>query len=297
MDTEDIQNEIFKQNLSEKGEFQHVFRVELLFKEKGVRPDEEVFRDALAARYGKTDIVTEGLASLSTFAVRKFMVEYADENKLPAQVLVADFESFDGKTISAMQRSQLWDCLDRDKILDECKYKLMLADFMASGLDYQERCELLSGWVEIVLECLPECVAVWVPSSGKLVTRAQVLCNPWSGSARFLHYGMNVRFFNVQNSHDMLVDTLGLYAIGLPDVQYHFHDLEPNAVVNHAYRVASYIFERNAPIKSGESIDGISGQETDQNVRWECQYELALIQPERDMMDVCPGEYAAGVRE
>lgn len=72
MDTEDIKNEIFRQNLSEKGEFQHVFRMELLFKEKGVRPDAEVLRDALVAKYGKTDIVTEGINSLSTFAVRHF---------------------------------------------------------------------------------------------------------------------------------------------------------------------------------------------------------------------------------
>ena len=94
----------------------------------------------------------------------------------------------------------------------------------------------------------------------------------------------------------MLVDTLGLYAIGLPDVQYHFHDLDPNAVVNHAYNVAAYIFDKDASIKDGETIDGISEQGIDRNIQWKCQYERSLIQPDREVMDICPGEYASGER-
>ena len=34
-----------------------------------------------------------------------------------------------------------------------------------------------------------------------------------------------------------------------------------------------------------------------QEVQWRCQYEDALIQPVRCVMDICPGEYAAGNRE
>ena len=149
----------------------------------------------------------------------------------------------------------------------------MLSDFMASGLPYKERCAMLTEWLETTLELFPDCIAVWTPSSGKLLTREQVLNNPWAAPARFLHFGMNIRFFNIQNTNDMMVDTLGLYAIGLPDVQYHFHDLNPNAVVNHAY-------------------NGI-----DRSIQWKCQYEQSLIQPDREVMDICPGQYAAGRRE
>lgn len=95
----------------------------------------------------------------------------------------------------------------------------------------------------------------------------------------------------------MLVDSLGLYAIGLPDVQYHFHELDPNAVVDHAYNVAAYIFTQDDPIQDGETIAGLNGQKMDAEIRWECQHESALIQPEREVMDICPGEYASGGRE
>lgn len=156
----------------------------------------------------------------------------------PAQVLMSDFENFDGNNIDLMQRSQLWDCPEKDEILANCKYKIMLSDFLASASLTKSVAALLTEWLETTLELFPDCAAVWTPSSGKLLTREQVLNNPWAQPGRFLHFGMNVRFFNIQNTNDMLVDTLGLYAIGLPDVQYHFHDLDPNAVVNHAYNVA-----------------------------------------------------------
>ena len=107
-----------------------------------------------------------------------------------------------------------------------------------------------------------------------------------------------MRFFNVQGTDDKMIDTLGLYAIGLPDVQYHFHDLDPDAIVNHAYSVASCIFENNAPVKTGETIAGLgqNGQ-MDPHILWKCCYERSLLQPEREVMDVCTGEYASGNRE
>ena len=101
----------------------------------------------------------------------------------------------------------------------------------------------------------------------------------------------------ISGSDDKVVDTLGLYAIGLPDVQYHFRGLEPQAVVNHAYNVASYLYAADAPVKSGETIDGIADGRMSREVQWRCQYEDALIQPVRVVMDICPGEYAAGHRE
>ena len=106
-----------------------------------------------------------------------------------------------------------------------------------------------------------------------------------------------MRFFNVDGSEDKVIDTLGLYTVGLPDIQYHFRGLDPNAVVNHAYSTASYVFAHNAPIASGETIDGLTAGNIDPSVQWRCQYEMALIQPSREVMDVCPAGYAAGGRQ
>ena len=283
MDDQQKDQKVFRQNLDEKGSFQTLFQIYLLFTEKGTRPDGKKIQKALLSKFEKVDIVANVKDSLSTFAIWKYIVEYKDKQRLPAQVLMSDFENFDGNNIDLMQRSQLWDCPEKDEILANCKYKIMLSDFMASGLPYKERCAMLTEWLETTLELFPD--------------REQVLNNPWAAPTRFLHFGMNIRFFNIQNTNDMMVDTLGLYAIGLPDIQYHFHDLDPNAVVNHAYNATAYIFDTDASIKDGETIDGISEQGIDRSIQWKCQYERSLIQPDREVMDICPGQYAAGARE
>lgn len=41
----------------------------------------------------------------------------------------------------------------------------------------------------------------------------------------------------------MLIDTLGMGTLFLLDIQYHFHDMEPDWLVNHAYDAASYILK------------------------------------------------------
>lgn len=110
MNTAENKNEVFKQNLDTKGEFQRIFQIHLLFKERGTRPQGKVIQEVLNARFGKTDVVADVKDSLSTFALWKFLVEYKDNQKVPAQVLMSDFENFDANAIDQMQRSQLWDC-------------------------------------------------------------------------------------------------------------------------------------------------------------------------------------------
>ena len=39
----------------------------------------------------------------------------------------------------------------------------------------------------------------------------------------------------------MLVDMLGMSLLFLHDIQYHFHGLDPNLMVNHAYNIVLYL--------------------------------------------------------
>ena len=93
-----------------------------------------------------------------------------------------------------------------------------------------------------------------------------------------------------------IVDTIGMSTLFLPDLQYHFHDVNPNEVVNHAYNVLSYIFDEDNPIKNGDTIDGLINGQMSQEVQWTVQYEDSLIQPVRTVIDINMGEYASGNR-
>ncbi|WP_246019645.1 DUF4261 domain-containing protein [Bacilliculturomica massiliensis] len=275
--------------------FAHIFWMKLLFDRKPEKPETETVRAALEEKFGAVDVVS-GSSELASFAIRKYPVKYSDA-EVPAQVMLAEVREFHPESISSMQRSQLWNVPEGPELLDSCTHELMISDFMAAGLDYKERCRMLTEWLDAALELFPECRAVWVPTAEKLLTAQEVRECPAHDGCRFVYVAVNARLFNIEGTEDSVVDTLGLYAVGLPDVQYHYHSLDPNHVVNHAYNAACYIFENDAPIKGGETIDGIGPDGAlSRDIQWRCQYEMALVGPERELMDICPGEYAAGGR-
>ena len=130
----------------------------------------------------------------------------------------------------------------------------------------------------------------------KLFLAEDVRSHQIEGPDRFIRFGVNVRFFNIEGTEDMLIDTVGMSTLFLPDLQYHFHGMDPNWVVNHAYNAASYILEHDNPIEDGETIDGVADGQMCREIQWKCQYEDALIQPPRGVLDINMGNYASGGR-
>ncbi len=111
-----------------------------------------------------------------------------------------------------------------------------------------------------------------------------------------IRYAVNARFFNIQGTNDSIVDTLGLSLLYIEDLQYHFHSMDPNWVVERAYNMASYLLNNNNPMKNGDTIDGIQDGRIVHDIQWSCQYEEALIKPARSVIDICMAKYAAGSR-
>jgi len=93
-----------------------------------------------------------------------------------------------------------------------------------------------------------------------------------------------------------MVDTLGMSTLFYPDVQYHFHGMNSDEIVNHAYSVLYYIFEHDNPIDDGQTIAGLENGDMNPDIKWKVQYEDSLIQPVRTVIDINMGEYASGSR-
>ena len=87
-----------------------------------------------------------------------------------------------------------------------------------------------------------------------------------------------------------------IFSFILPDVQYHFHGMNPDEIVNHAYRVLYYIFEYDNLIDDGQTIAGLENGDMNPDIKWKVQYEDSLIQPVRTVIDINMGEYASGTR-
>lgn len=276
-----------------------VFMVQLLMKEKCTAPSVQRMIEILSKHLGKVEAFGDQNKEKGffSFAAWDYQSEFSDA-KVPVQLSIMGCEPFQADRIDEMKRSQMWNCQeDRDRILSECKYAVTCVDMLGGGLKAQIRANMLMDYLEALVELYPACEAVYSLNSGKLILADTIRGGEVKGLDRFIQYCVNARFFNINGTNDHVVDTLGLSLLYIEDLQYHFHDMDPNWVVGHAYSMASYILSNDCPIKNGDTIDGIADGRIVQNIQWKCCFEDSLIGPMRPVLDVCMGEYAAGERK
>ena len=273
-----------------------VFIIHLLMEEMCEMPDKQFMLDVMNKHLGETDCFCHN-GKVAGFAPKKYKIHFEKENRdISPQLMIMQCIKNEKPVMDEIAENQLWNCQNGDEILNKCSYQVFATDMMAANLDYKERAEMLVDYVEALVEMYPTCKAVVFENSKKMFTREAILNCTVPKESRFIYYAVNVRFFNIQGSNDKIIDTLGMSTLFLPDLQYHFHDIEPNAVVNHAYNILSYIFDNDNPIESDDTIDGIKDGAMCQDVQWKVQYENSLIQPVREVIDINMGEYAAGNR-
>ena len=278
------------QNLREEAEISCMYTISLLFRNKINRPATHILLEKLKKQFGSAKTVLD--SELSSYVLDKQCIAYNNEQRVSPQLIITECNLIKEPLGDNIARTQFWDCPDAIELLDSCLWQVIIGDFTEGSFSAVKRADILFDWLEIALELFPTCDAVYFHASGKLLTAEDVRNNPYSGPLRFIYGGMNARLFNVYDGDDMIVDTLGLYALGVPDVQYYFHTLDPNIIIQHAYDIIMYQFENNTPIESGDIIEGI-----DQNSEWDCRYERSLIQPSRTILDISAGNFAARIRE
>jgi len=126
------------------------------------------------------------------------------------------------------------------------------------------------------------CVAIWwVPAERLVEPRALAAA---AGDDDPLRIALNVRLFHVEEgrSDERVMDTVGLAALELPDVQCHFFALDVAAVAALLEETARYVFAEGDVIGEGDTVAGTDGQP------WSCHREVALVNPARDVIDVTP---------
>jgi hypothetical protein len=239
-------------------------------------------------------------SDLLAFVHTQNVVKYTD-GELPAQCLVATADRPPDPTVLGEAVQQSWQFPDAAKAVAAAKVGVLVSDFMAAGLPPKDRLQLFHRVLAGVLRIAP-CVAIyWHPTQQIVDPQAFLQSLQAENCHAFTTPGaLNVRFFRIssyddhpdEETEDMLMDTLGLAALGLPDVQCHFRLLDPNDVAQVLYSTAVYLFENGAVIDDGHTVAGINDDE-----KWSCQYEESLWTPHREVVDLNPGApYAAGER-
>ena len=271
---------------------------QLLFREKPDMADVNMLKAALERLVGETENISDK-PDMPMFSVPKYKAVFKDAPQgMPVLANYLLVHEFSTENIDELKRTQFWDFKDEATKIDEFKWCVDVFSMMAAGLHYKEQAELFLAQIDAALQCYPTCEAIYVLHSGKLTSPEQFEdCKRFDLAGRFIRLAVNARFFNINGTNDKIVDTLGFFAFGAADVQVHFHDIDPNYVVNYVYNIASYQFSEEFPVKSGDTLDSIG---KDGSMQWEpqwlAQYEDSLIQPVRTVLDINCGDYAAGNR-
>lgn len=202
--------------------------------------------------------------------------------------------TFDAGRLAA-SAAQTWWWEEGRQILERCRFAVVVVDQNAAQLPHRIRLQLFQRIVVGVLEAYPALAIHWRRSQ-HLVSPQELIetaladdySNPLPGA-------VNVRFFRIDKpgGEEWLMDTLGLAALGLPDLQCHFRGLEPNDVSRVLYTTACYLYDHGPVIKNGDTVAGPREYDS-----WICQLEEAIAEPPRPVLDLDPGfPFAGGENE
>ena len=166
--------------------------------------------------------------------------------------------------VPAPTTDQTWDWEEADAVLARCTHSLLVAEKPGGGRSYSERLDAFVPTLNAAIERLsPD--AIWLPHSERVA-------RPTTFDA--LAACVNVRMFLVNDTDQRLMETLGLHALGLPDVQCVFDADEPASIAGLLFDVAGYLLQSGDVIEDGDTIG---------NRPWRCDEGTSVVAPERRM--------------
>ncbi len=179
---------------------------------------------------------------------------------------------------------QTWDWPEAPARAGAAKATVTLAVEAPGGLARALRLNWVHAAIESVSGAAGRPLALhWLPS--------QRLVDPEAWRQSVSHgappsdHALNVRLFKVADGRpgEGLMDTRGLAALGLPDLQCHFVDLELDAVARLLFAYAEYLFEKGDVLNEESLVRGVASYQ-----EWEVQRGTSLSAPEREVVMLLP---------
>ncbi len=179
--------------------------------------------------------------------------------------------------------AQTWDWPEAEGALARARATVVVEVEPAPGL---ERARALRAAQAAVQAAFTLCEAVgvhWLPSE-RLVSPAQWAESLAHGGAPSDH-AINVRLFRVAGGRagEGVMDTLGLGAFGLPDLECHFHGLDLGLVAQLLFSYGEYLFEKGDVLDADSLVRGTASHE-----EWECERGEASVAPPRAVVRLLP---------
>ncbi|MFC9777498.1 DUF4261 domain-containing protein [Paenibacillus chitinolyticus] len=256
------------------------YSVELLFEEVPIVDVDKIAKD-LFQNFGINIVLNNDDNEVVIITFTDYQVEIQEGVILNVQYIFnRSYSQVDNKRIAPALR-QTWDFEKANETVCRAKYSCLLSDVFASQLDYRSRVELFNIVLLTILKNT-NCTAVnWMSS--------QKISDPESFISRFengeyLNGALNVRMFKLEQTNDeMIMDTVGLSGLGLPDIQCRFNNITSSEIASLLYGYGNYIFENGDIFEDGDSLDG-----TGEIQKWICKREMSLLNPKRVVLNIKP---------
>ena len=251
--------------------------------------DAQEIARAIAGASGEIDAarLTDGAFSLAYLDHR---TDFKDRKRVPMTHLVCYLPEGGDPGARAAALQQMWDWPDpaapdgdasagARAAVQRSRAVLSVSDM--AGLQYKDRLALFQRLVRALITRLPVLAIHWVPSQRIVDPAKYVVPDP---RHPIIQGPVNVRSFKVREHArgTLALDTLGLAALGLRDLQVVFDDPAMGGPIGGwLLGAASLVFERGDFLGHRDTVDGVGGV-------LRCHHEAASLPPAREVVDFRP---------
>ena len=281
----------FKRKKIEKKEFEQLenptelLTVKLFFENEPAFNDEKI-EQALSKLFKQIefDKSSDKPNNSRHYFFKDYEVKF-DEGSIPAQatIFVPDENKID---FSELHNSfgQSWSWTEAEETVRNCSYEILITDLMSRNLDYKERIEYFQKFVASIVSAMNPS-AIWVRNSEMILKPTDFLEKSNQNNYQNINVFMNVRLFNIQETEgEMIMDTLGLNSLGLPDFEFRFANYDAQQIAGLLFNYGYYIFENGVVIEHGNTIEGI-----EENSKWKCYFNHSQLEPKRIVIEINNG--------
>lgn len=260
--------------------------VKLLYADP-VALDAAALHAQLREALGDVDLVS-AKGGITMFAAKDVGALLPGGRRAPVMLAASPAEIGDLGTAS----SQSWDWPQARDVITRARHALVVHDMVTMGLERHGRLDVYDRFLRVVLRAAKPLAMHWMASE-RIVEPDSYLATK-DGVDRLAKGYVNVRLFRVEGRSpgECVMDTLGLASFALPDLQCHYAGLDPSAVATVLYNYAGYVFDKGDVLADGNTVEGtVSGS------KWRCRHEMALVKPERMVIDLHPGPARPAARD
>ena len=203
------------------------------------------------------------------------------DTEIRAQCTVLFPEAF-GSEIDIPEEvyQQNWDWNEGAAIAKTCRYELIVTDLMSRSMEYKKRMALFDTFLKVIVRATrPD--AVYSLQCQKLIDPKQLLDNVHEVERSPLFNICNVRLYNVANTNELLMDTIGLHSIGLTDFQIKFSGYPPNEIARILWNYAYYVYDKGDIVENGNTFEGVID-----GSKWRCERGISLLEPQRVVINL-----------